>query len=322
MLKIVFLVIVWGISVLMLQHFLNIPEKLSIFIFFAGAMILHRFRNKSIANLFPVALFISLLIYLSTIQASNDRNWHAEVSELVKVEINNNLANIENLRNFSWHSPDRMTVNWESRSYDLNKLTGLNLIVVPFKDSKYMAHTMLDFNFSDQGHVIVSVETRKEQGEEYGLVSGALRQFELTYVFGADKDLLGLRALVRNSNLHLYPVKAEPEFIVSLFKDLANSANQLHDEPKFYRTLRDNCTTTLVKHIDRQYQDKIGFRLETMFPAKAGELLANLGHMDSELSYPEAYNVSRIDHLVRQYWDDDDFSVKLHEGIKAAYKKK
>ena len=67
---------------------------------------------------------------------------------------------------------------------------------------------------------------------------------------------------------------------------------------RFYRTLRDNCTTTLVEHIDRHYQQKIGLRMETIFPAKAGELLHELGRMDTNLSYIEAYEASRIDHLV------------------------
>jgi len=297
MFKIFLLIFIWGISVLMLL------------------------KNKSFTKLFPPALFLGLLIYLSTIQASNERNWRNEVSKLAKIEIKNNIAQIHNLRNFTWHNSRKMAGNWETRIYNLDKLVGLNLIVEPFKDSKYMAHTMLDFDFSDQGHIVVSVEARKEQDEEYGLIPGALRQFEITYVFGDDKDLLGLRAVVRNSKLHLYPIKAESEFIVSLFKDLANSANQLHDEPKFYRTLRDNCTTTLVQHIDRQYEQKIGLRLETMFPAKAGELLSKLERMDTVLSYPQAYKASRIDHLVRQHWGEGDFSLKLHNDIRAAYSK-
>ncbi len=104
------------------------------------------------------------------------------------------------------------------------------------------------------------------------------------YIFGDEKDLLTLRALQRGSALHLYPIKADQDFIVSLFKGLALSANVLHDEPKFYRMLRDNRTTTLVEHIDRHYQQQIGSRLETIFPAKAGELLYKLGRMDSSLS--------------------------------------
>ena len=149
-----------------------------------------------------------------------------------------------------------------------------------------------------------------------------MRQFELIYIFGDEKDLLTLRALVRGSALHLYPIQAEPEFIAALFKDLAMSANALHDEPKFYRTLRDNCTTTLVEHIDRQYQEKIGIRMETIFPAKAGELLHELGRMDTNLSYQQAYEASRIDHLIVKYRDEQkNFSSLIHADSELAYGK-
>ena len=77
------------------------------------------------------------------------------------------------------------------------------------------------------------MKLEKKIDEAYSLVAGALRQYELIYIFGDEKDLLTLRALVRGSALHLYPIKAEPEFIVSLFKDLAMSANALHDKPTF-----------------------------------------------------------------------------------------
>ncbi len=319
MLKIIALVFAWGISILMFKQFLNFSNELSVFIFIIGIMMILRFRKSLFVNIFPPTLLFALLAYVATIQASNDHNWRSEVSKLAKIEINNHIASIQNLRSFQWHDADKATSNWLTRNYDLNSLVELNLIIEPFKDSQYMAHAMLDFDFGDQGHVIVSVEARKEQDEEYGLIAGAIRQFELIYIFGDEQDLLGLRAIGRKSTLHLYPIKAEPSFIISLFKDLANSANKLHDEPTFYRTLRDNCTTTLVKHIDRQYKQHIGLRMETIFPAKAGELLYKLDRMDTNLAYPQVYEASRIDHLVRNYWGQEDFSSKLHAAVETAY---
>ena len=315
------LIIIWGMNTIMLQHFLDYSGKLTVFIFLVGLMVILRFRKKLYICIVPPIILVALLIWLFTIQASNDRDWRLEVSNLPRIEINNDDVTIHNLRNAIWHE-GRVIANWESRNYDLNKLSSLDLIVEPFNDSKLMAHTMLDFGFEDQGHVIVSIEARKEIYEEYSLVAGALRQFELIYIFGDEKDLLTLRALVRGSALHLYPIQAEPEFITSLFKDLAKSANTLHDEPKFYRTLRDNCTTTLVEHIDRQYQEKIGTRMETIFPAKAGRLLHELGRMDTNLSYQQAHEVSRIDHLIVKYRDEDkNFSSLIHADSELAYGK-
>ena len=254
-----------------------------------------------------------MFVWLVSIQASNNLDWLDEVSVLPKIYINNDKLRVENFRNFTWKGINDSDLIWETRTFDLTRLNKLYLVVVPFGDSEYMAHTMLIFSFEDQNNIVVSVETRKEIDETYSLVAGALRQLELIYVFGSEQDLLTLRAVHREAKIHLYPIKAEPEFIVSLFKDLAQSANALHKEPKFYRTLRDNCTSTLVKHIDRHYQQQIGIRLETIFPAQAGKLLHEFDRMDTRLSYEQAHAASRIDDLVIQYSLEKDFSALLHK---------
>ncbi len=317
--KLIVVILIWVMNVLMLHHFLNISSKLSLFIFIVGVMILVGFRKKALISLFPPITMAILLVWMSTIQASNNREWRADVVNLPKIMINNDTVMVQNFRNARWDG-SKQVIRWENRKYDLTKLSGLNLIVEPFSDSKFMAHTMLNFEFGEQGNIIVSVEARKEVLEEYSLVAGAIRQFELIYIFGDEKDLLTLRAIERDSALHLYPIKADQKFIVSLFKDLAKSANALHDEPVFYRTLRDNCTTTLVEHMDRHYQQKIGMRIETIFPAKAGELLHKLDRMDTMLSYPQAHEASRIDHLVIKYRDEEKrFSSLLHADSDLAY---
>ena len=280
------------------------------------------YRKKKNIHAFPILIFVILLIWLSTIQPSNDLDWSSEVAALPQIKFNENLVVIENFRDFTWQGVNNSNKNWTSREFNLNKLKGLSLIVVPFHNSNYMAHTMLTFEFEGMGNIVVSVETRKEKNENYSLVAGALRQLELIYVFGSEQDLLTLRAVHRGSKLHLFPIKAEREFIVSLFKDLANSANALHIEPQFYRTLRDNCTTTLVRHIDHHYQDKIGLRLQTIFPAKAGELLYALDRMDTYLSYEKAYEASKIEQLVKLYENEKNFSALLHAEVDQAYDKK
>jgi hypothetical protein len=317
--KQILLIIIWVMNVSMLHHFLNLSSKLSLFVLIVGVIVLITFRKKILINLLPLFILAGLLGWLSTIQASNDREWHAEVSKLPTIKINNDRVTVNNLRNAIWHD-SKLSINWEKRNYDLSNLSSLDLVVEPFNNSKLMAHTMLVFGFGEQGNVVISVEARKEANEAYSLLAGALRQFELIYIFGDEKDLLSLRALKRGSALHMYPIKADPKFIASLFKDLANSANALHTQPRFYRTLRDNCTTTLVRHLDRHYNHKIGIRVETIFPAKAGALLHKLKRMDTKLSYQQAYQASRIEHLVVKHRaEEESFSLLLHTDSDLAY---
>ena len=163
-----------------------------------------------------------------------------------------------------------------------------------------MAHTMLRFGFGDHEHLIVSVEARREKNETYSLISGAFRRFELIYLFGSEDDLLVLRAVHRGTRLYIYPIKADHPFMLSLLKDMASSANALHEKPMFYRSILDNCTTTLVKHFDRLQKDHIGLRRETLFPSLTGQLLYRMGYMDTDLSYEKAKEHFRADERIRE----------------------
>ena len=118
MFKILILVLIWGMNTLMLQHFLDFSGKLSVFIFLTGLMVILRFRKKTYINIIPPIILVALLIWLSTIQASNDRNWHLEVSNLPRIEIINDDVTIHNLRNTIWHE-GKVTVNWERKKLRL-----------------------------------------------------------------------------------------------------------------------------------------------------------------------------------------------------------
>ncbi len=300
-------------SVVMLSHFLDLSSSITILILLLGIVILLITRHQKIFRWVPWLFFILMLLNLVSIEAKNDRIWWQSLERLAQIEISAEQVKINNLRNFNWQSLRRSNQNWEKREYDLNKLNSLDLIIEPFNDSKYMAHTMLSFGFEGQGHVVISVEARKEIHEEYNLIAGALRQFELIYIFGDERDLFGLRAVQRASKLYLYPIQADQQFIQNLFEQLVTSANSLRNKPQFYKTVRSNCTTTLVKHIDLNMEQKIGLRYQTLFPALAGELLYELGYISTKKSFAEVKISSRIDSAVRKYINDPNFSVKIRE---------
>lgn len=314
------IVLAWVFSIVMLHQFLDLSIKLSVFISIAGLIIWLRFKDIYLINVLPFIMLIIMLGWLMSIQPQIDRNWWLETSTLPSIEIVNGQVMIENFRNFHWHGHRKSDLNWENRRYSLNKLESLDLVVEPFKNSELMAHTMLVFGFKNQGYVVVSVEARKEQHEEYDLLAGTLRQFEIIYIFGDERDLFAQRAIHRNSELYLYPIKADKTFIVNLFKDLVNSANSLHKQAKFYGTIRDNCTTTLVKHIDRHYDNKIGFRYEVLFPAQAGKLLYDFGQMDTTLPFEKVKSATKIDDLVRKYIDQPNFSTIIRAQSTDPYK--
>lgn len=248
---------------------------------------------------FVFAGSLILCVWFFSLKPSNDRSWPVEFSRLPKIQISDRQIVIENFRDFKRQSARAFEPVFAKEIFDLSKLERLDLIVEPFGDSDFLAHTMLRFGFLDHKSLIVSVEARREEHETFNLLAGLFRQFELIYVFGSEDDLLRLRAIDRKARLYQYPIKADQRFMADLLKDLARSANDLRRSPRFYRSIRENCTTTLVKHFDRLGPQKIGLRTETILPAMTGKLLYHMGYMDTELSYEQAKEFFRIDQKIR-----------------------
>jgi hypothetical protein len=296
----IIIVFLWLTAVIGFHVMYGWPMIVSGVLFFALPLAVWYFHTGKILTIGAVLGFLGMIICLWNITPSNNRNWATEFSVLPEISISDHQVTIEGFRNLRWHGPHEFDPVWETRSFDLRRLESLDLVVEPFKDSDFMAHTMLRFGFGEDGYLIVSVEARREGREKYSLVAGALRQFELIYLFGSEDDFLTVRAVYRGARLYVFPVKADRKFIVDLFKSLASSANALHAEPQFYRSIRDNCTTTLVKHFDRQQPMHIGLRRETLFPALTGKLLYQMGYMDTTYSYEEAKEYFRVDERIRE----------------------
>lgn len=298
------LVIILGISLSGLYTILHWPNFLGILLFFIILTLRWALPSKKPFIIISITSFALMLLLVLNIQPDNTRNWASEHKVLPIVTTSNQQVTITGVRDFRWKNATQAAkMQWREESFDLTKLTSLDLIVEPFKNSDILAHTMLRFHFEDAKSIIVSVEARREDHESYNLIAGAFLQFELIYIFGTEEDLINLRAVHRNTRLYAFPVKADQAFLATLFKDLAESANQLHHKPQFYHSIRDNCTTTLVKHIDRTYPLDIGLRRETIFPALTGWLLYKWDYMDTELSYDEARTHFQIDEQIRLNYD-------------------
>jgi len=244
-----------------------------------------------------VTLFVAALAAIGYFahRPSNDRDWIAEIARLPSIGLYGETITVTNLRDFNWSSTTDFEEKWTTASYDLNNLESVDAIVVPFGEDELLAHTMLSFGFSDGRHLTVSVESRPEEGESYSLMGGAARQLELIYLFGTEPDLLGLRILHRGNRVYSFPLETDTDFAKNLLLGLCNEANQLLDRPKFYATLRHNCTTTLVRHVNRVRPDSIGLSTSVLFPGKIGELLHSLSYIDTSLDWPSAKERFRVD---------------------------
>jgi len=244
-------------------------------------------------------------------QPSNARNWLPNLAVLPRAELNGNLLTVYNIRNTKYLSDDDYIVRHYHKTFDLGKLQTVDFIVVPFKDTPSLAHTMLSFGFGDEGYLAVSAEVRLEEGETYSAVKGAMRQYELMYVVADERDVIPLRTKHRKDDVHLYPTRATPQQARALLMDVMARANKLAVQPEFYDTFANNCTTNIMRHINRIRPGRVPANIAVLLPGHADRLAYDLGLLDSQQSFEATKRRAHINRLANRYDHDADFSSKI-----------
>jgi hypothetical protein len=244
-------------------------------------------------------------------QPSNDRDWIDEQKVLAYADIGEDQVRVHRVRNAQFFTYRDCIVDYYDKTYDLTKINTVDFLVIPFADNKAIAHTLLSFGFDNGDHVGVSVEVRLEKGESYSTAAGLLSQFELMYVVADEHDLLPVRPEYRHVDVLLYRTTATPAQARALFLDVMKRVNQLHDHPEFYDTLRNNCTTNIVRHINTLAPGKIKYDYRVLLPGYADELAYELGLIDHSLPFAEVRRRARISDLILQYKDDPRFSERI-----------
>lgn len=262
--------------------------------------------------LLPVAAYGALAL---VVRPTNDRDWSPDQARLVRATFDGDSVHIANVRNARYRSVSDYDVRWENRSYDLQRLESVWFIVEPFSDLRGPAHTFLSFGFAGGEFVAISVELRKEVGETFHPLRGLLRQYELQYVVGDERDLLGLRANHRRDSVFVYPVRTTPEKQRELFRAMLERANGLAEHPEFYNTLWSSCTTNIVAHINAIAPKRVPFSFKVLLPAYSDELAYDLGLLDTTLPR----DGFRLPHLINgraaEFADREDFSAGIRREL-------
>jgi hypothetical protein len=245
---------------------------------------------------------------------SNDRDWAADQQLLPYAEFEGNLVTIRNIRNFSYTSRDEYTPHYYDKTYDLSTITSVDYIVEPLA-SVAAAHTFLSFGFENGDYVAISIEIRKEKGEEFSPFKALIDEYELMYVIVDERDTVQLRALHRHNPVYLYPAEVGTEDLRKLFVGMLERANQLKDRPEFYNTITNTCATNIASHINELSPGRVPWDLRVLLPLDSDQLAYELGLIDTSLPFEEMRERHLINEYVEQYADRADFSVKIREAL-------
>jgi hypothetical protein len=263
-----------------------------------------------------VAVLVAFGIVLGwwlTISPRNDRDWLPDVARTATVEMKGNRVTVSNLRNFDYRSETDFTARWETRTYDLDQLLGVDLFIC-FWGPTAIAHTIASWEFADGPPLAISIETRKEKGETYSAVRGFFRRFELYYVVADERDVVRLRTNHRGEQLYLYRIRMPVEQARGLLLDYLAEVDRLARRPKWYNALTHNCTTGIRYHLKHL---GVGQRLDWRILAngRLDELLYARNSVDTRLPLAELRRRSEITARARAADQDPLFSARIREGL-------
>jgi hypothetical protein len=260
-------------------------------------------------------VFVLVLGWWLSIKPSNERDWLPEVARLPSAKLEGERLTVVNVRNFEYRSETDFTPRWEVRSYDLERLVSADLIVCDW-GAPMIVHTILSFEFEGGEYLSVSIETRKEQGEGYSALRGFFRQFELYYVVGDERDLLGVRVGPRGEHVRVHRLGVSAEQARSVLLAYVRRINELVREPTWYNALTQNCTTSIRLHAnDLQIERPWDWRI--LINGKGEELLHSRGMVNNTLPFEELRARSDVTESARAALGSPGFSTAIRRNLPA-----
>ena len=302
---------VWGAAALWFDSPVSLAALLAAAYALAtlAALILLRPMRRAYAAV--GVLFAVVLGWWLSLAPSNERDWQPDVARLPTAEVRGDTLTIHNLRDFDYRSETAYTARWETRSYDLSRLRGLDLFMI-YWGSPSIAHTILSWDFGDGQHLAISIETRKEKGEHYSAVRGFFRQYELYYVVADERDVVRLRTNHRHEDVYLYRLRTPPARARALLLGYLNGINRLARKPRWYNALTYNCTTTIRLHLADVVS---GVPLDWRWLANGhlDELLYEMGVVNRDHPFAEFKQLSYINPKAEAA--DSGFSEAIRKGL-------
>jgi len=248
--------------------------------------------------------------------ASHDRSWIPLQSRLPVVRTDGDVVRISNIRDFR-HAPDGTSEErWIEDEYDVGELRRVWFALSPFNPRfRGIAHPFLSFEFADGRTLAVSIEARREQGEQYSPLRGLLRRYETMVVIGTERDLLGLRVIAWDDPLYLFPIRVAPAQAQHLFRRLIAEAQRIEQSPTWYNTLTNNCTSAIVEAINElAAEDAALGPLVGILPGYSLDAAYERGWIDTDLSLEETRRTHRVNERVAAAIDDPDFPRAIRLG--------
>ncbi|HEY2588435.1 MAG TPA: DUF4105 domain-containing protein, partial [Tepidisphaeraceae bacterium] len=206
------------------------------------------------------------------------------------------------------------TPRYETREFQLSHVSGLDLFISYWWPGP-VAHTFVSFDFDDgTPPLCISIECRPEVGEGFSPIGSMFKQFELIYVAGEERDLVGSRAGPRGEQVYLYPVHTTPEGARRMLRVYLDRINELADRPEFYHLLSNNCSVNIFRY-SRAAGKGGGFSVRELLNGWIDGYLYESGLLDRSHPLSELRRQSRITDVAKAAVDEPDFSRQIRAAL-------
>jgi hypothetical protein len=285
-----------------------------LFVFATPAAFLFMSKRRRTFAWFLVVLAV-VVAWWMTIPASNTRNWQREVARVPYTMIEGSLITIHDIRNFGYRTEKDFDAVYYDKTFDLARLDSVDLIAVYWMGDA-IGHIMMSFGFQGKDFITFSIETRKEEGEEYSTIKGFFKQYELIYIAGDERDLIRVRTDYRKpqEDVYLYRLNVKPEQIQKLFMEYIRQINRMKQVPEWYNTLTTNCTTNIVQHV-RTVGGQVHYNWKILLSGYAPQYAYEHGALDIRIPFEDLKRRSYINPRAHSIGNDKEFSQKIREDL-------
>lgn len=259
--------------------------------------------------------FIVVLGGWFSMEPSNSRDWQPDVAVLPHATISGNMVTVHNIRNCDYRSETDYTVDHYDRTFDVSEMTSVDLYMVDWGIG-YIVHTMMSFGFEGEQYLCISIETRKEKGENYSTVKGFFRQYESFYVVADERDVVRLRTNYRKGEtVYLYRlIGSSLDVGREVFLDYMRYINHLKEKPEWYNALTGNCTTQ-IRGRARPYAENARWDWRFLANGYIDTMAYERGIFDQTFSLEELKRRSIINARAREVGSDTEFSKLIRRGL-------
>ncbi len=240
-----------------------------------------------IRGLAVLAVFAILLVATRT--PSLDRTWDEDVNVLAGVDsATAETITLKKIRNWRYSDTTIIDKPYFDASYKPNDIVAMWMYEQQLDTAGLIAHTFVVFEFDDSygpaKRLGLSVETRREAGETYSLLGGVLRKFEITHVWATERDLVTRRVQYLDYPLTRYRLEIPAAYQAEIFRKFVEETRSLASQPRWYNTVTNNCTSSLIKYVNNNEAGAIPLHYSFVFTGKMDEYLEKLGYKNADYS--------------------------------------